>query len=231
MIQLQHLHKSYQLGHHTVHAINDISLTIQTGELVALIGTSGSGKTSTMNIIGLLDKPDSGHYYLNGEEVSQLSDDEAARFRNQSLGFIFQLFFLLPRLNAWENVALPLTYRGLARDEMRQKALDSLAQVGLADLYDHRPNQLSGGQQQRVAIARALVGKPHIILADEPTGSLDSKTGQSIMDLLTEINQREKTTVIIVTHDIHVAEQCNRIIQIADGKIVRDEQHRAGDRL
>ncbi len=220
MIQLSHVTKTYQLGHHTVHALHDLNLSITDGELVALIGSSGSGKTTTMNIIGLLDKPTSGHYYLNSTEVSSLSDNETAEFRNHSIGFIFQLFFLLPRLTALQNVGLPLSYRNMKPADIEKLSLASLEKVGLADLYDHRPNQLSGGQQQRVAIARALVGKPKIILADEPTGSLDSKTGQSIMNLLLDINRNDKTTIIIVTHDIHIAEQCNRIIQIADGKIV-----------
>ncbi|HVV67497.1 MAG TPA: ABC transporter ATP-binding protein [Gammaproteobacteria bacterium] len=220
MIKLSHINKTYTTGHHTIYALHDLNLSIADGELVALIGASGSGKTTTMNIIGLLDKPSSGHYYLNGTEVSNLSGNAASLFRNQTIGFIFQQFFLLPRFNALQNVALPLTYRNMPPPQIEKLAMASLEKTGLGDLYDHRPNQLSGGQQQRVAIARALVGQPKIILADEPTGSLDSKTGQAIMNLLLEINQRDKTTIIIVTHDFHIAEQCNRIVQIADGKIV-----------
>ncbi len=222
MIELSHISKTYQLGHHTVSALQDLSLRITDGELVALIGSSGSGKTTTMNIIGLLDKPSTGHYYLNGTELSNLNGDAAAEFRNQTIGFIFQLFFLLPRFNALQNVGLPLTYRHLKTAEINRMAMASLEKVGIADLYDHRPSQLSGGQQQRVAIARAIVGNPKIILADEPTGSLDSKTGQSIMNLLLDINRNDKTTVIIVTHDNDIANQCDRTVQIADGKIVKE---------
>lgn len=218
MIKLAHIYKTYQLGHHTVHALSDINLHIAAGEVVALMGSSGSGKTTTMNIIGLLDKPSSGHYYLDGHEVSQLHDDSAAQLRNKTFGFIFQFFFLLPRFTAVENVALPLTYRDLKPAAIQQLALASLTRVGLADMYDHKPNQLSGGQQQRVAIARALVTEPKILLADEPTGSLDSKTGQAIMDLLLEINRLHQTTLIIVTHDPQIAKQCSRVIQLVDGE-------------
>ena len=222
MIELEHISKSYPLGHHIVTALVDLSLRITDGEMVALIGSSGSGKTTTMNIIGLLDTPSTGHYYLNGQELSNLHGDAAAEFRNRTIGFIFQQFFLLPRFNALQNVGLPLTYRGMKAAEIEKFAMISLAKVGIADLYDHRPSQLSGGQQQRVAIARAIVGNPKIILADEPTGSLDSKTGQSIMDLLLDINRQDKTTIIIVTHDPQIAAQCDRVVQIADGKIMKD---------
>lgn len=219
MIELSHIHKSYQLGQHTTPVLIDVSLHIETGEFIALMGGSGSGKTTTMNIMGLLDRPDSGHYHLQGQEVSNLSDDAGADLRNAKLGFIFQSFFLLPRLNALQNVSLPLTYRNLPRKDIEKQAQTSLEKVGLAELFDHKPNQLSGGQQQRVAIARALVGNPQVLLADEPTGALDSKTSQHIMDLLLEINRREKTTVVIVTHDSTIAHQCQRIIRIADGRI------------
>lgn len=220
MIELSHIHKTYQLGNHTLPVLRDVNLKINQGEFVALVGTSGSGKTTTMNIIGLLDKPDSGHYYLNGYEASNLTNDAAAELRNRTIGFVFQTFFLLPRLNAWQNVSLPLTYRNLPAETIKQQALASLAKVGLAEFYDHTPSTLSGGQQQRVAIARALACKPNVLLADEPTGSLDSQTGQQIMDLLLDINRIENTTIVIVTHDEHIARQCQRIIRIADGEIV-----------
>lgn len=219
MIKLSHIYKSYQLGAQTSPVLMDVNLHIEAGEFIALMGDSGSGKTTTMNIMGLLDRPDRGHYYLQGNEVSNLSDDDAADLRNAKIGFIFQSFFLLPRLNALQNVSLPLTYRNLSRQDIEKQAQASLDKVGLAELFDHTPTQLSGGQQQRVAIARALVGKPQVLLADEPTGALDSKTSQHIMDLLLEINRREKTTVVIVTHDLNIANQCQRIIHITDGRI------------
>jgi len=219
MIKFSHIHKSYQLGPQIVSVLTDVNLQINAGELIALMGASGSGKTTAMNIMGLLDRSDSGHYYLNGEEVSSLSSDASALRRNTTMGFIFQSFFLLPRLNALQNVSLPLTYRNLSQEQIAQQALNSLKKVGLAELFNHRPMQLSGGQQQRVAIARALVGKPQVLLADEPTGALDSKTGQHIMDLLLEINQQEKTTIVIVTHDETIARQCQRIIRINDGRM------------
>lgn len=216
MIKLCHINKSYP---YSLPVLCDIHLHIAAGELVALVGASGSGKTTIMNIMGLLDKPDSGHYYLQGKEVSDLTEDELATLRNQTIGFIFQSFFLLPRLNALQNVSLPLTYRHMPIADIQQHAMDSLKKVALADFYVHMPNQLSGGQQQRVAIARALIGRPKLLLADEPTGSLDSRTSQHIMDLLLEINQREKMTMVIVTHDEKIAKQCQRVIRITDGKI------------
>ncbi len=222
MIELAHISKSYQLGDQTLPVLHDTNLSIADGELVALVGASGSGKTTTMNIIGLLDNPSSGHYYLNGQEVSNLHGDLAARLRNETMGFVFQQFLLLPRLNAVQNVGLPLTYRRMKADEIHRLAMQALEKVGIADLYDHRPNQLSGGQQQRVAIARAIVTEPKILLADEPTGSLDSKTGQSIMNLLLEINEQVKTTVILVTHDHFVADHCRRSVRLADGHVVSD---------
>lgn len=219
MIKLSHIYKSYQLGLQKTPVLIDVNLQIEAGEFIALMGDSGSGKTTTMNIMGLLDRPDRGHYYLDGKEVSNLSDDAAAGLRNDKIGFIFQSFFLLPRLNALQNVGLPLTYRNLPRHDREKLAQASLDKVGLAELFDHTPTQLSGGQQQRVAIARALVGQPQVLLADEPTGALDSTTSQHIMDLLLEINRREKTTMVIVTHDLSIAQQCQRIIHINDGRI------------
>lgn len=222
MIELRNVTKFYQIGDTTIHAVDGISFTIDDGELVAIIGASGSGKTTTMNILGLLDAPTSGEYYLNNREVSTLTGDEQAMQRNRSIGFIFQSFFLLPRLTALQNVGLPLHYRGTPEAEIKKNSLDYLEKVGMRKFANHRPNQLSGGQQQRVAIARALVGDPHLILADEPTGALDSKTGQDVMNLLKTFNQNEKATIVIVTHNDHIAEQCDRIIRVSDGKIVQE---------
>jgi len=220
MIKLKKINKIYQLGEQRLHALQDIDLNIQAGELVALVGTSGSGKSTLMNIIGLLDHPTSGHYHLNDTDVAQYPPQKLARLRNQTLGFIFQQFYLLPRFNALYNVSLPLIYRGLTKPEIKRRALLQLEQVGLSEYINHKPNELSGGQQQRVAIARALVGNPSLILADEPTGSLDSQTGQEIMDLLINQQQKHNTTVIIVTHDDMIAKQCQRLIAISDGKLL-----------
>jgi putative ABC transport system ATP-binding protein len=220
MIELQNVTKVYHLGNHVYEALKGISFSIESGELVAIIGASGSGKTTTMNIIGLLDHPTDGHYYLKGTEVSRLTADQQASLRNHSIGFIFQLFFLLPRLTALQNVGMPLTYRGLDKKTIRKQALAMLEKVGMAEFHDRKPSELSGGQQQRVAIARALVGNPDIILADEPTGSLDSKTGQDVLDLLIHLNRTEGATIIIITHDEKVAAQCPRIIKLHDGKVV-----------
>jgi putative ABC transport system ATP-binding protein len=184
------------------------------------MGASGSGKSTLMNIIGLLDQPDSGHYYLNGPDVSSLDEDERAHRRNRSIGFVFQSFFLLPRMNALQNVSLPLQYRDMSESDISEHAQTALTKVGVGHLVQNRPNQLSGGQQQRVAIARALVGNPTLILADEPTGALDTKTGQEIMDLFIHLNREEATTIVIVTHDPRVSEQCQRVIRIVDGSIV-----------
>lgn len=220
MIELQNIRKSYFLGEQEVHALDNINLKIAKSEMVSIIGASGSGKTTLMNVLGLLDTPTAGQYKLDNQEVSTLSRNELARLRNRAIGFIFQLFFLLPRLNALQNVMLPLFYRNTPKAEMKQLAIASLAKVGMDRFYHHRPNELSGGQQQRVAIARALVGDPAIILADEPTGSLDSVTGQEVMNLLMHLNQKEGATIVVVTHDNYIANQCQRIIKIRDGKIV-----------
>lgn len=200
--------------------LKGVSVQVDDGEMVAIMGASGSGKSTLMNIIGLLDQPDSGEYYLQGSLVSSLTDDERAHFRNRAIGFVFQSFFLLPRMNAIQNVMLPLQYRDMSPAAREKRAEILLSKVGMATLMDHRPNQLSGGQQQRVAIARALVGEPHILLADEPTGALDTKTSQEIMDLFIHLNKEEKTTVVIVTHDPGVAKQCQRTIHIVDGNVV-----------
>jgi putative ABC transport system ATP-binding protein len=220
MIKLQNVYKTYQIGEHQVHALDGINVKIEDGELISIMGASGSGKTTMMNILGLLDRPTSGHYYLKNKEVSKLNRNDLAYLRNRTIGFIFQQFFLFPRWNALQNVMLPLVYRDTPLGEMKKRALESLARVGMAEFINHKPSELSGGQQQRVAIARALVGHPAVILADEPTGSLDSKTGQDVMNLLIELNQKEKATIIIVTHDNNVAKQCSRIIRISDGKII-----------
>lgn len=220
MIKLVNVKKIYHIGNEEVRAVDGISLDIKKSEMVSIMGASGSGKTTTMNIIGLLDHPTTGEYYLNDKEVSKLSRNEKAALRNKTIGFIFQHFFLLPRLTALHNVLLPLVYRGMSQSDMEELALEKLKKVNMAEYIQHLPNQLSGGQQQRIAIARALVIDPAIILADEPTGALDSKTGQEVLDLLSHINKTEKATVIIVTHDINIAKQCQRIIHIKDGKVV-----------
>jgi putative ABC transport system ATP-binding protein len=220
MIQLQNISKSYHLGETTQHVLKSVNLEIASGEMVAIMGASGSGKSTLMNIIGLLDQPDSGYYYLNGPDVSSLDEDERAQNRNRSIGFVFQSFFLLPRMNALQNVSLPLQYRDMPEPEIHARAQTVLEKVGMGHLAQNRPNQLSGGQQQRVAIARALVGHPALILADEPTGALDTQTGQEIMDLFMQLNRKESTTIVIVTHDPRVSEQCQRTIHIKDGHIV-----------
>jgi putative ABC transport system ATP-binding protein len=219
MIKLKNIHKSYFLGGNEEKVLKGIDLHVDDGEMIALMGPSGSGKSTLMNIIGLLDHPDTGEYLLNYEEISGLSTDKMAGLRNRYMGFVFQSFFLLSRLTALQNVCLPMVYRERPQAEVEALALDKLSKVGMKDLHFHRPNQLSGGQQQRVAIARALVGNPKVILADEPTGALDSKTGQEVLDLLMELNQKEKTTIIVVTHDQHVAKQCGRIVHLKDGMI------------
>lgn len=220
VIELIDIYKTYRIGDTDIRASNGINLKILDGELLAIIGASGSGKTTLMNILGLLDRPSEGKYLLAGEDVSRINRNEQSRLRNQHIGFIFQQFYLLTRLSAIRNVMLPLTYRQIKKSEMERRAKESLARVGMLKYAAHRPVELSGGQQQRVAIARALVTEPTLILADEPTGALDSKTSQDVMDLLIELNQKDKATVIIVTHNDHIAEQCHRIIKISDGKIV-----------
>lgn len=219
MIRLEQIHKTYRTGRQTYHALKGIDLEITTGEMVALMGASGSGKTTTMNIIGLLDQADSGHYQLNGEDIRHLSPDQAARLRNQHIGFVFQSFYLLPKLTALDNVCLPLVYRETEASVMHAKAQSMLEKVGMWDFHDHLPVELSGGQQQRIAIARALITDPHVILADEPTGALDSQTSEQIMSLLWRLHAEEGKTIVIVTHDPEVAQQCQRIITIADGVV------------
>lgn len=220
MIVMQNITKSYEMGTQVVHALRGVDLTIDAGEYVAVMGPSGSGKSTLMNMIGCLDVPDSGSYVLDGVNVSHLSSDERSRIRNHRIGFVFQTFNLLPRTTALKQVALPLMYGGVGRGERLRRAKAALESVGLGDRLDHKPDELSGGQQQRVAIARALVTNPSIILADEPTGNLDSQSGAEIMAIFRKLNKEMGNTVIAITHDMGVAEQAERIIWIRDGQIV-----------
>lgn len=221
LIELEDIHKIYQMGDTQVRANDGISFTVEHGEMVAIVGKSGSGKSTIMNIIGALDVPTSGNYYLNGIDVSQMSDDELAVIRNKQIGFIFQQYNLLPKMNLLRNVELPLLYAGVSDYERKERAMASLDRVGLGDKWKNLPNQLSGGQQQRVSIARALVGNPSLILADEPTGALDSRTSRDVLDFLKELND-EGNTIIIITHDNSIALEAKRIIKIHDGKVVFD---------
>ncbi|HED09290.1 MAG TPA: ABC transporter ATP-binding protein [Caldithrix abyssi] len=222
LIDIRALSKKYLLGTVRVLALNEISLSIERNEYVAIMGPSGSGKSTLMNIIGCLDVPTSGSYTLNGQAVASLSDDELATIRNKEIGFVFQTFNLLPRADALHNVELPLIYKGVPKAERRIIARETLEKVGLGDRMDHKPNELSGGQRQRVAIARALVNNPSIILADEPTGNLDSTTGEEIMKLFADLNAAGNT-IIVVTHEEEIARKSKRIIRLRDGRIVSDE--------
>ncbi len=218
LIELKEIYKVYQMGTEEVRANDGITLTIHRGEFVAIVGKSGSGKSTLMNIIGALDVPSSGSYLLGGEDVDQMSDDQLAGIRNRMIGFIFQQYNLLPKSNLLENVELPLLYAKVSKEERREKAMASLERVGLEEKWRNLPNQLSGGQQQRVSIARALAGNPSLILADEPTGALDSKTSRDVLNFLKELNE-EGNTIVMITHDSSIAMEAKRVVRIHDGKI------------
>jgi len=222
VIRTEGITKTFRMGEVEVHALCGVSFIIQRGEILSIMGPSGSGKSTLMNILGCLDRPTSGEYYLDGNLVSNMGDDELAEVRNRKVGFIFQSFNLLSRASALSNVELPLRYAGI-REGRRERAVESLKAVGLADRIYHRPTELSGGQQQRVAIARALINNPAIILADEPTGNLDSKSGKEIMEILLSLNRERGTTVIIVTHDPNIAAQTQRVIRLRDGLLENGE--------
>jgi putative ABC transport system ATP-binding protein len=221
LIELDHIKKDYDLGLSKVPALRDVHIAIERGEFVAIVGQSGSGKSTLMNIIGCLDVPTGGHYKLSGRDVSSLSDDELADVRNLEIGFVFQSFQLLPRATALENVELPLIYRGVAKSERREKAIEALKVVGLEDRMTHKPAELSGGQRQRVAIARALVTQPSLLLADEPTGNLDSRTGEEIVGLFLDLHKRGNT-IILVTHEPKLAARAPRAVRLVDGVVVAD---------
>lgn len=222
VIELKNIMKTYQMGDSIVHALDHVNLEINAGEFTSIMGPSGSGKSTLMNVIGCLDRPTSGQYFLDGKEIGGYDDDELARTRNQKIGFVFQNFNLLPRLSALVNVALPLVYAGVPEGERLKRARETLTAVGLGERVDHRPNEMSGGQRQRVAIARALINNPAIIMADEPTGNLDSKSSYEIMDIFRQLNDAGKT-IVMVTHEPDIAERTKRIIHMVDGKIVKDE--------
>ncbi|MEP6801807.1 MAG: ABC transporter ATP-binding protein [Acidobacteriota bacterium] len=224
LIDIRDITKVYQMGQEQVHALSGVTVGVERGEYVAIMGPSGSGKSTLMNLIGCLDTPTSGSYVLNGREVAQMTDDELAAIRNQEIGFVFQTFNLLPRTSALQQVELPLVYSGLPRKERRERAIKSLESVGLADRMSHQPNELSGGQRQRVAVARALINNPSILLADEPTGNLDSQTGNEIMALFEDLNRRGNT-IVLVTHEEDIAAHARRIVRLRDGKVREDTPH------
>lgn len=219
LVELNKVSKVYRTGDDEFYALKEVDFHLYRSEMLAIMGASGSGKSTLMNIIGFLDRCTSGQYFFAGDDVSCLHDAELSAIRNQKIGFVFQAFFLLPRLNVLQNVMLPLLYREAEKQHAMEKSCEMLAKVGMEKFKQHKPNQLSGGQQQRVAIARALVGDPEIILADEPTGALDSKTGQEVMDLFLQLNQHEKRTLVLVTHDAAVSAQCGRIVTLKDGAV------------
>ena len=221
LVEFKDIYKIYKMGDQEVRAIDGVSFSVYEGEFLAIIGQSGSGKSTCMNIIGCLDVPTSGTYLLNGTDVSNLNDNQLAEIRNEMLGFIFQQYNLLPKLNVLDNVKLPLMYKGLSEKEQKEQAMEALERVGLTDKCKNKPSQLSGGQQQRVSIARALAGSPSVILADEPTGALDSKTSREVIEFLQELNA-QGNTIILITHDNFIAAKAKRVIRIHDGKIIYD---------
>ncbi len=223
VIRLEEITKSYKMGDTVQQVLHGVSLEVEQGELLSIMGSSGSGKSTIMNIVGLLDKANTGKYYLNDRDVSTLTDNEMATIRNQTIGFVFQQFYLLPKLTAEQNVAMPLTYRQTPKAEIKERVHTMLGKVGMAERSHHKPSELSGGQQQRVALARALVGNPSVILADEPTGALDSQTSKDVMTLFKELNEEEGVTLIIITHDPKVGNACQRRIFVKDGLIVKEE--------
>ncbi len=222
LIDMRNIVKDYKMGETTVHALRGIDVSVERGEFISIVGPSGSGKSTLMNLIGCLDRPSSGDYHLGGEKVDELSDDELARIRNKKIGFVFQTFNLLPRTNCLHNVELPLLYSNVARKTREAKAREMLERVGLQDRIYHNPSELSGGERQRVAIARALVNEPAIVLADEPTGNLDSKTGSEIMSIFSSLNEEGKT-VVLVTHEKYIADYSRRTIYLKDGQVVSPE--------
>ena len=223
MIKLKNLHKSYKMGSSSLHVLKGINLSIENGELVAIMGSSGSGKSTLLNILGMLDTADKGDYILDSFKIENLNETKAAKYRNKFLGFIFQSFNLINYKTALENVALPLYYQGISRKERQQIAIDYLDRVGLKEWATHLPSELSGGQKQRVAIARAMASKPKVLLADEPTGALDTKTSCDVMDLIQKINEEGKT-ILVVTHELEIAKMCKRIVKLKDGVIVEDSK-------
>ncbi len=225
ILKLEHLVKKYNQNELSVTALNDINLSVKEGEFLSIMGTSGSGKSTMLNILGCLDSPTSGSYYLDGEDVAKFKDEKLAEIRNKKIGFVFQSFNLLPKLSSLENVELPMVYAGVSKKVRYEKAVIALEKVGLGKRVKHKPNELSGGQRQRVAIARALVNEPTILMADEPTGNLDTKTTYEMMDLITDLAQKNKQTLVIVTHDLEISEYANRIIHLSDGKIEKIEHN------
>ena len=226
VIDMQHINKKYYEGQENeLHILHDIDLKVMNGEFVSLVGESGSGKSTMMNIIGALDRPTSGKYYLSGEDISEMDDDYLSEIRNQEIGFVFQSAYMIPRISAVENVEVPLMYSGMSRKERREKAMHLLEMVGMSDRYKHKANELSGGQNQRVAIARALACEPSIILADEPTGALDSKTGHLIMDIFHKLHDEQGKTIVLITHSKELAAETQRIVTISDGYILTDEKN------